>query len=225
MQLFSKLALVLTFSSLCTSFSVSDQKPIAESKDAFDTIRKDLKKADIIGQVVDDFQPKCFVAPFYGKKQKSVAYGNKFKQSKTKHKPTVQIYCPNMKSTPGLTLALTDPDAPSRDNPKWGEMCHWITIAYANGTSTPEDVELEIELDLTDCADLIDYKPPGPPPKTGYHRYIFVLLEGLTTNLTIPEDRQHWGTGQKGHGVRDWAEKEDLKVVGANYFVEKNKKQ
>jgi hypothetical protein len=83
-----------------------------------------LKKADIIGQVVDDFQPKCFVAPFYGKKQKSVAYGNKFKQSKTKHKPTVQIYCPNMKSTPGLTLALTDPDAPSRDNPKWGEMCH-----------------------------------------------------------------------------------------------------
>ena len=68
-------------------------------------------------------------------------------------------------------------------------------------------------------------KPPGPPAKTGYHRYIFLLLEGDATNLTAPEDRQHWGTGKKGHGVRDWAEKEGLKVIGANFFVEKNKKQ
>lgn len=68
-------------------------------------------------------------------------------------------------------------------------------------------------------------KPPGPPPKTGYHRYIFILLEGETTNLTAPDDRQHWGTGKQGHGVRDWAKKEGLKVIGANYFIEKNKKQ
>ena len=68
-------------------------------------------------------------------------------------------------------------------------------------------------------------KPPGPPPKTGYHRYVFLLLEGDNTNLTAPEDRQHWGFGKKGHGVRDWAEKEGLEVVGANFFCAKNKKQ
>jgi hypothetical protein len=52
-----------------------------------------------------------------------------------------------------------------------------------------------------------------------------VLLEGDNTNLTAPSDRQHWGTDKTRHGVRDWAQKEGLKVIGANYFVEKNKKQ
>jgi hypothetical protein len=27
------------------------------------------------------------------------------------------------------------------------------------------------------------------------------------------------------HGVRDWAKREGLEVIGANYFIEKNKKQ
>jgi len=186
-----------------------------------------LKKANIIDEVIDDFQPKCFVAPFYGKKQKPVVFGNKFKQSKTKYKPTTKIYCPNMKSTPGLTIALTDPDAPSRDNPKWGEMCHWIAVVYAVAPqdSTSTSLELEVDLDLASNTDLVEYKAPGPPKKTGYHRYVFFLLEGDTTNLTEPEDRQHWGTGKKGHGIRDWAETEGLSVIGANFFVEKNKKQ
>lgn len=68
-------------------------------------------------------------------------------------------------------------------------------------------------------------KSPGPPPKTGYHRYIFVVLAGDISNLTAPTDRQHWGTGKVRHGVRDWAEKEGLRVVGANYFVEQNEEQ
>lgn len=68
-------------------------------------------------------------------------------------------------------------------------------------------------------------KAPGPPPKTGFHRYVFVLLEGNNTNLEAPEERQYWGFGKEGHGVRDWAEKQGLDVVGANWFVQKNKKQ
>jgi phosphatidylethanolamine-binding protein (PEBP) family uncharacterized protein len=68
-------------------------------------------------------------------------------------------------------------------------------------------------------------KPPGPPSKTGYHRYVFLLLEGDNSNLTAPEDRQHWGMEKERHGVRDWAKREGLEVIGANYFIEKNKKQ
>lgn len=68
-------------------------------------------------------------------------------------------------------------------------------------------------------------KSPGPPSKTGYHRYVFVLLAGDNTNLTAPSKRQHWGTDKTKHGVRDWAKKEGLEVIGANWFIEKNKKQ
>jgi len=214
--------LFLVATCLCASLPTSeDQKLIGHSKSGFDTIRQALKNADIIDEVVDDFQPKCFVAPYYGKKERPVALGNIFKQSKTKERPSLKIYCPDMKSTPGLTLALTDPDAPSRDDPKWSEMCHWIAQIYP----TSDQCNDEIELDHKHEWELVEYKPPGPPPKTGYHRYIFLLLEGDNTNLTAPEDRQHWGTGKKRHGVRDWAKKEGLQVIGANYFIEKNKEQ
>jgi phosphatidylethanolamine-binding protein len=197
-----------------------------------------LKKASIIDEVIDDFEGKCFVVPLYGKKERPVALGNIFKEAKTKGKPALRIYCPHMQSTLGLTIALTDPDAPSRDDPKWSEMCHWIsTIPISNQDGVQIDLEGRTEeKDLVECERFIGCfscianhqfidKPPGPPAKTGYHRYVFLLLEGDNSNLTAPEDRQHWGTGKKRHGVRDWAKQEGLEVIGANYFIEKNKKQ
>lgn len=90
-----------------------------------------MKKAQIIDDVVDEFVPKCFVSPVYEtKKHKEypVALGNALKPSKTKEEPALRIFCPELETTTGLTIVLTDPDAPSRDNPKWSEMCHWIAI-------------------------------------------------------------------------------------------------
>ena len=50
--------------------------------------------------------------------------GNKFKPKETKERPGLSIYCPDTLKTPGLVVALTDPDAKSRNDPKWSEMCH-----------------------------------------------------------------------------------------------------
>lgn len=72
--------------------------------------------------------------------------------------------------------------------------------------------------------ELKSYFPPAPPPKTGPHRYVFVLLEGSAAPEP-PKKRPHWGYGKVRHGVRDWAEENDLKVVGANFFFAQNKKQ
>ena len=44
-------------------------------------------------------------------------------------------------------------------------------------------------------------------------------------NLTGPGERKNWGTGKERHGVRGWAENEGLTVVGANFFISKNKVQ
>ncbi|TVY59140.1 Carboxypeptidase Y inhibitor, partial [Lachnellula cervina] len=186
-----------------------------------------LKKASIIPDIVDDFHPKCFILPTYGhgKHSQAVLPGKKLKVSKTKEKPSLRVYCPEMKSTTGLTIALTDPDAPSRGNPKWSEMCHWIApVSEAVGLLESEadfDFNFEFDIDTEKVEDLVKYKAPGPPAGTGYHRYVFILLEGSNTNLTIPDTRQHWGTGKEGHGIRDWAKREGLVVVGGNYFKEK----
>lgn len=209
-----------------------------------------LRKAAIIPDIIDskDWKPQCYVVPIYKKDKKHEKYvtlGNTIKPKKTQKKPDVKIYCPGKEVTTGMTVVLTDPDAPSRKDPKWSEMCHWIAGVPASKPEVDESEGLLFEVeggkkpsskyDIVDCELLclrsyesmntngrID-KPPGPPPKTGKHRYVFLLLEGDNTNLTIPEDRKHWGFGKEGYGVKDWAKREGLEVVGANFFYAKNK--
>jgi phosphatidylethanolamine-binding protein (PEBP) family uncharacterized protein len=225
----SLLASLLATSSIAASINSYDvQKPISDSKTDFHfkKLRKSLKKADIIDGVVDDFAPRCYILPYYsnGKKARTVALGNKFKKSVTKAQPGLKIYCQDLAFT-GLTVALTDPDAPSHKNPKWSEMCHWIATIHPSPETISDSNTLDLEPTGAGIVDLVEYKAPGPPAKTGYHRYVFVLLAGDNTNLTAPSERQHWGTNKTEHGVRDWAKEEGLEVIGANWFIEKNKKQ
>jgi phosphatidylethanolamine-binding protein (PEBP) family uncharacterized protein len=132
-------------------------------------------------------------------------------------------------------ITLTDPDAPSRDDPKWSEMCHWIA---ANVTLSQKTVSiLPVTFVNTNNYetssgpdDVVEYKPPGPPPKTGKHRYVFLAFapkNGTSEplELTKPKDRQHWGMGEERGGVRDWAEGNGLVPVAANFIYAKNKKQ
>jgi phosphatidylethanolamine-binding protein (PEBP) family uncharacterized protein len=116
-------------------------------------------------------------------------------------------------------------------------MCHWIAT---NVSVTPRTFSILplpehglVEQDVDDSSgpdDVVEYKPPGPPPKTGKHRYVFLVFaprNGTTEalHLSAPKDRQHWGMGEKGGGVRDWAEANELVPVAANFVYAKNKKQ
>jgi phosphatidylethanolamine-binding protein (PEBP) family uncharacterized protein len=130
-------------------------------------------------------------------------------------------------------VTLTDPDAPSREDPKWSEMCHWIATNISVSEHTFSILPLP-EFGLTSMHsgpdDVIEYKPPGPPPKTGKHRYVFLVFapkNGTTETLHLskPKDRQHWGTGEERGGVRDWAAENGLVPVAANFVYAKNKKQ
>ncbi|KAI4132068.1 MAG: hypothetical protein LQ338_000926 [Usnochroma carphineum] len=81
--------------------------------------------------------------------------------------------------------------------------------------------------------ELMSYFPPAPPPKTGYHRYVFVLLAPNSDNEDgrhdsgpkKPKERPHWGYGKVGKGVRKWAKDNGLIPVGANFFYARNKEQ
>ncbi|KAH8359201.1 hypothetical protein KR093_005124 [Drosophila rubida] len=62
------------------------------------------------------------------------------------------------------TLIMTDPDAPSRDEPKFREFKHWVLVNIAgNDVSTGEA--------------LAEYVGSGPPKDTGLHRYVFLLYK------------------------------------------------
>ena len=131
----------------------------------------------------------------------------------------------NALSSVPLTIVLSDPDAPSRDNPKWSQVCHWIATNLT--LSHPDD---EVREAKAKYDEIMEWKPPGPPPKTGKHRYVFVALAPLnntreTLHLTKPADRRRWGYDDKREGLARWMLENQLGVVGANFMYAQNKKQ
>ncbi|KAF2173011.1 hypothetical protein M409DRAFT_16961 [Zasmidium cellare ATCC 36951] len=218
-------AAILSFA-WCSAVAVAkpllDQKPL-NVDGRFDLIQQ-LKKAEIIPTVLDAFHP--FLTISISWKKADVDVGNTIKPKKVKNTPDVQLIddLPELKRTlPQLTLALTDPDAKSRDDPVWSEMCHWI----ATGIPLTSDGTIDTSQDFKE---VVPYKAPAPPKKTGKHRYVFVALTPKNgthepLNLTAPADRQHWGYGKERMGVRQWAEDNGLAVIGANFFYAQHKKQ
>jgi len=204
----------------------------------FSTIRDVLIDNDIIGDVLDDFTPSYYLDINYPKSHESVLLGNDIPVDSVSSRPVFTIHsidapfyerqrhslasdlAVQREKKSAFTLILTDPDAKSRDNPKWSEMCHWIMTNLTTPVAPDPPQPFKSK-----PGELEEYLPPGPPPKTGAHRYVFVLLEGDTASLKAPADRKHWGYGKSRHGVRDWAKENGLTVVGANFFFAQHEKQ
>jgi len=221
----SVLTTIFVFLSLTSSLPHHSEQHIIGSHQltTTDTIRDILISSSIIDEVLDDFTPSYAVVVSYASSHESVQLGNDIPVSAVDSRPTFEFHAlspdePADKNKT-FTLILTDPDAKSREKPKMSEMCHWIM------TNLTTPVPWSLNTLRSKEGELVKYLPPSPPPKTGKHRYVFVLLEGKTEHLTAPKDRPHWGYGKVRHGVRDWAEENDLEVVGANFFYAANPKQ
>ena len=162
-------------------------------------------------------------------KQQHASLGNTLKPKKLQDAPAISLH--DLSESSNLcgsgvdyVIALTDPDAPSRDDPKWSEFCHWIaTGASVSSTSSSSGREGGCStLHLARLDDIMPYKAPGPPEKTGKHRYVFlafVAANGTKEALhpSKPSDRQHWGYETEDgetRGVRDWASENGLVPVG-----------
>lgn len=194
-----------------------------------------LRKAEIIPTVVDDFVPSMELTIAWAwedtsKYNLTSKLGNTLDPEKLQHPPNAYINGSSgstislldggkKKKQPTFVLTMTDPDAPSRDDPKWSEMCHCIIAAHGKTVTQ-----------------VVEYKPPGPPPKTGKHRYVFLawIAANRTTNeldLQKPKDRKYWGydpdvDGDAGRvGVRKWAKDNGLMPVAANFIYAQNEEQ
>lgn len=191
-----------------------------------------LRKAEIIPTVIDDFVPAMELTiawPWEDTSKHNITseLGNTLDPEKLQKPPNAYLNVDSVdfslgkKKYPEVVLTVTDPDAPSRDDPKWSEFCHWIIAARVSGKNVRE---------------IEKYKPPGPPPKTGKHRYVFLawIAANRTTNelhLSKPEGRKHWGydpdvDGDAGRvGVRKWAKHHGLMPIAANFIYAQNSKQ
>jgi len=197
-------------------------------------VKQELKKAEIIPTVIDEFRPTFFLEAEWAS-DVYASLGNTLKVDGVQDQPTFSLHRDASSSAGRLVsnmtyaITLTDPDAPSRSHPEWAEICHFIATGLTRSSSASDDDDPSSAV-LSDLRSIMPYKPPGPPPKTGKHRYVFLLFAPANgtsdpLHLTKPEDRQHWGTGKEGHGVRDWASKNGLEPVAANFIMAQNEEQ
>jgi phosphatidylethanolamine-binding protein (PEBP) family uncharacterized protein len=218
-----------------------EQKPLLlNGPKNVQNVRAQLRHAEIIPTVIDDFLPSLTLSIAWSDAKAKL--GNTVNPEDLQKQPTVVLHddtSPDGKhASSGMNyiITLTDPDAPSRTNPKWSQMCHWIAsnVTIAQDAFSilplPEFGLTEQTESAQDLDDVMEYKPPGPPPKTGKHRYVFLVFapkNGTTEPLhpSKPKDRQHWGTGKERGGVREWAQENELVPVAANFIYSQNDKQ
>jgi len=177
-------------------------------------VRDELVKAEIIPTVIDDFTPSLLLQVSWSSHDQA-QLGNTLKPEDLKDAPTLTVVNPSDGPTKkaSLVIALTDPDAPSRDDPKWSEFCHWIATSPA-----PDLDATGGTLHLQTLDDVIEYKPPTPPEKTGKHRYVFLAFVAANGTEEVlhpskPGARKHWGYDEV-RGVRQWAGENGLVPVG-----------
>ncbi|KAK6338250.1 hypothetical protein TWF730_002322 [Orbilia blumenaviensis] len=183
-----------------------------------------LKSEEVIPDVVDEFIPSVSIEAKFPSGEE-IQLGNTLEEGATQDKPRVTVTpiavsgqrSASQSKDTKYTLCLTDPDAASRDNPKWAEYCHWLVtnIQQASGI-----------LDFKSAKELIEYMGPAPPEKTGKHRYVLLLFENGKSEPQKIDGRKKWGfeDHEPRVGARHYARQYGLELV-ANYFLCQNKKQ
>ncbi|XP_013193309.2 protein D3 isoform X2 [Amyelois transitella] len=98
--------------------------------------------------------------------------GNELTPTQVKNQPTVSWFAdPNSY----YTLAMTDPDAPSRAEPTFREWHHWLVGNIPGDNVAAGDT-------------LSAYVGSGPPQGTGLHRYVFLVYK-QPSKLNFDEPR------------------------------------
>lgn len=115
------------------------------------------------------------------------------------------------------TLVMTDPDAPSRTDPKYRQFRHWVITglkAPVPGAENPSAVKTK--------PSTTPYRPPGPPPGSGVHRYTFLLFEEPASGFTVPEGAPEYGAAleeRRSWNAVEFGNRYGLKLIGATFFL------
>ncbi|ODV83925.1 hypothetical protein CANARDRAFT_24627 [[Candida] arabinofermentans NRRL YB-2248] len=208
------------------------------------SLKDSLSKNEIIPTVIHnkDFISKGFLIISYGE-DKEVAMGNTLTPEETQSPPSISFTL-NLSSDDSsasnfkiskddnYTLVFTDPDAPTKGDEKWSEYCHYIVKNIKLNPYDPNELidASNIQDKLTTAelkgTELMSYIGPGPPPKTGKHRYVFLLYKqkpGLEPEAPI--DRPCYGTNIPGYGAEEWSKKYELELLAVNFYYAQNKEQ
>ncbi|XP_013195712.2 protein D2-like [Amyelois transitella] len=135
-----------------------------------------------------------------------VEIGKELTPTQVKDKPVVKWAA---KESEYYTLAMVDPDAPSRENPKFREWHHWLVGNILANNLEKGEV-------------LSDYIGSGPPKGTGLHRYVYLLYkQPEKCNFSkIPKLPNNSGDKRGKFSISKFAQQFKLGVpIAGNFYV------
>lgn len=115
-----------------------------------------------------------------------------------------------MMKDPLYAVTMTDPDAPSANNPVNKDWLHWMAV----------DIPASSDIDysthsIMNGKTILEYTPPAPPPGSGPHRYITRLWEQKSPmGSFIPPQRAKFNTS-------DFASKHSWTLLQESQFIQK----
>ncbi|KAF5329805.1 hypothetical protein D9619_009404 [Psilocybe cf. subviscida] len=178
-----------------------------------------LKSSGAIPDVIpQSFTPSINFNVFWPSKGKEATIGEALSKESTQEEPEIKVLPTDgpggTDANATYTMVMTDPDAPSRQDPKWGQFRHWVLP----GLKLPAGGSLQAQKTKPAAT---PYMGPAPPPGSGFHRYIFLLFQEPAGGLSLPTDATESSGGEKSRpkwNAMTFAERNQLKLVGATFF-------
>ncbi|KAB8076491.1 phosphatidylethanolamine-binding protein [Aspergillus leporis] len=151
--------------------------------------------------IPEDFSPSTELQVTFG--ERSVSLGNLFRVSECKTAPKISF------ATEKYTLLLTDPDAPTPDDPKFAYWRHWV-VSGLQPSESPE----------ASAKTLTEYLGPGPKDDSRPHRYLFLLFrEPNGLSLSKEDVGGEEFTARRSFKAAEWAQKHGLELVAVNWML------
>jgi len=161
----------------------------------------EMEKEKVVPEVIDTV-PKAVLNVQYG--DLKVNMGNVLTPTQVKNPPKVSWEADSKKL---YVLCMTDPDAPSRKDPKFREWHHYLVGNIPGSDISKGDV-------------LSEYVGSGPPEGTGKHRYVWLVYE-QPGKLTFDEKRltNRSGDHRGKFSIRNFAKKYKLgQPIAGNFY-------
>ncbi|XP_058797971.1 protein D3-like [Phymastichus coffea] len=123
----------------------------------------------------------------------NVNFGKELTPTQVKDPPTLNW---NSQDTDFYTICMTDPDAPSRQNPTVREFLHWLVVNVPGS-------------DLSRGETLAAYVSSAPPKDTSLHRYTLLVFRqpsriSFESEKYIPNNTRE---GRKNFSIQKFADK------------------
>jgi phosphatidylethanolamine-binding protein (PEBP) family uncharacterized protein len=162
-----------------------------------------FQKYELIPLLFDSCKNKPELHIIFSNKHE-VKYGNELKPSDVKSEPNIKWDC---EPDNFYTLVHVDPDAPSKENPRFREWRHWLVINIPGNDISKGEV-------------LSKYMGASPPKGTGLHRYVFLLFK-QTEKLNIPKMNDN---ERASFRIKQWAAQYNLgNPISCNFYIAQNK--